>query len=64
MEDGHCIRTTHAEINAVAFAARHGIKLEGCDLWVYGWDKGICHRCEKAVKAAGIKNIRVVPVEQ
>jgi hypothetical protein len=31
---------------------------------VYGWDGGICHRCEKAVKAAGIKNIRVVPVEK
>src|SRR5690348_17307641 len=43
MEDGHCIRTTHAEANAIAFAARYGIKLEGATLYVTGWEGGICH---------------------
>lgn len=63
MEDGHCVRTTHAEINVVAFAARNGIATEGSEIWVYGWNGGVCHRCQKVLKAAGINSIHVVPKE-
>jgi dCMP deaminase len=38
-EDGHktkhCIRTSHAEINAIANAARFGISLEGATLYCH-----------------------------
>src|SRR5690606_2744344 len=29
MEDGHCVRTVHAEANAIVQAARNGVRLEG-----------------------------------
>ena len=64
MEDGHCIRTTHAETNVIAFAARNGISTDGCSIWVFGWDGGICHRCMKVLKAAGITEFIVVPVRE
>ena len=54
IEDGHCIRTIHAEANAIAWAARNGISTEGATLYVTGWAKGICHRCQKLAKSAGI----------
>jgi dCMP deaminase len=61
MEDGHCIRTTHAEANAIAFAAKDGISTDGATMYVYGWDGGVCHRCNKLALSAGIKQIIVVP---
>ena len=57
MVGGHCVRTTHAEINAIAWAAKQGICIDGARMFVYGWDQGICHACEKAAKSAGIKFI-------
>lgn len=60
MEDGHCIRTTHAEANAICFAAREGRVTEGTEMWVYGWDGGICHRCQKLALSAGIVKIVIV----
>lgn len=63
MEDGHCIRTIHAEANAIAFAARYGISVEGCTLYVYGWAGGICHRCRKLALSAGITEFRVIPLD-
>lgn len=64
MEEGHCIRTTHAEANAIAFAARYGIAIDGCEMVVYGWDSGVCHRCQKMAKSAGIAEITVIPLEK
>ena len=29
MEDGHCVRTVHAEANAIVQAARNGVRIEG-----------------------------------
>jgi dCMP deaminase len=58
MEYGHCIRTIHAEANAIAFAAREGISVSGATLYVVGWDGGICPRCEKLARSAGL--IRVI----
>jgi dCMP deaminase len=68
MQDGHCVRTTHAEANAIAFAARHGIATAGATIYVYGWitggDLGICPACNKLAKSAGIVNTVIVPFDQ
>jgi dCMP deaminase len=60
MVGGHCVRTTHAEANAIAWAAREGISVRGSRLFVYGWDKGICSACEKLAKSAGIEFIHCI----
>lgn len=49
-----CIRTTHAEINAVAFAARRGAALEGSCLYV---THKPCHTCVRAILAAGVRRV-------
>ncbi len=58
-EDGkiskHCLRTTHAEINAVTQAARFGIGLEGSTLYCL---LEPCSTCAKAIINSGI--VRVV----
>lgn len=64
MVEGHCVRTVHAELNAILYAARKGIGIEGCTLYVYGWEGGICHRCKKAALMAGIKEFIVIPLEK
>ncbi len=53
--DGHCVRTNHAEINAVCQATRHGGSLAGATAYVTNMP---CTSCAKALIAAGI--IRVV----
>jgi len=57
MVDGHCQRTLHAEVNAIAFAARAGVKLEGGRLYIWSsrGDVEPCRECEKVRKATGIK---------
>ena len=66
MENGHCIRCTHAEMNALMFAARYGISTEGASILVYGWTTGnglgICPTCDKASKSAGITQTIIVPM--
>lgn len=57
MVNGHCTRTTHAEANAIAWAARVGAKLEGANLYTTGWSKGCCDTCQKLALSAGILNI-------
>jgi dCMP deaminase len=34
MEDGHCVRTVHAEANAIVQAARNGMRIEGASIYV------------------------------
>jgi len=34
MEDGHCVRTVHAEANAIVQAARHGARIDGATIYV------------------------------
>ena len=55
--DDHCQRALHAEVNAIAFAARAGIKLEGGTIYMWSsrGDVMPCRECEKVRKAAGIK---------
>lgn len=54
MEEGHCITTVHAESNAIAQAARMGIKLEGSSLYTTA---SPCWTCFKLIVQAGIQEI-------
>jgi dCMP deaminase len=47
-----CTRTVHAESNAIAFAARFGIRTNGCSM--YGTDSP-CIDCAKLIVQAGIR---------
>ena len=57
-EDGtearHCIRTTHAEQNALTAAARFGIALEGATLYCHMTP---CYTCAKMIVNAGINKV-------
>lgn len=64
MQENHCIRTIHAEANAICWAARRGIAIEGATLYVFGWEQGICHRCRKLALSAGIVEIVEIPFEK
>ncbi|MGH9908932.1 MAG: deoxycytidylate deaminase [Pyrinomonadaceae bacterium] len=50
--EGICDVTIHAELNAIVWAARHGISLQGGDLFT---TYAPCLNCAKAVINAGIK---------
>jgi len=54
MEDGHCVRTIHAEANAVIQAARNGVRIEQGDIYVTA---SPCFSCFKMIANAGIKRI-------
>lgn len=54
MHNGHCIRTIHAEINAITFAARTGIPIEGGILYC---THAPCLECSKAITNAGIRAV-------
>lgn len=53
-ESHHCLRTNHAEINAICQAARRGISIDGATLYC---KMAPCHTCAKALINAGIKRI-------
>ena len=44
----------HAEMNAILFAARNGVRTEGTDLYV---SYSPCINCAKSILQAGIKNV-------
>jgi dCMP deaminase len=54
MVDGHCIRTLHAEQNAIIQAALHGVGIDGSVLYVTHQP---CVNCAKMLINAGIKRI-------
>jgi dCMP deaminase len=54
MEDGHCVRTVHAEANAIVQAARNGVRLEAADIYVTA---SPCFGCFKLIANAGIGRI-------
>lgn len=54
MEDGHCVRTVHAEANAIVQAARHGKSVEGCTIYVTA---SPCWPCFRLIANAGIEHI-------
>ncbi|MCU9533976.1 deoxycytidylate deaminase [Streptococcus sp. CSL10205-OR2] len=54
MEDGHCIRTVHAEMNALIQCAKEGISTDNTEIYVTHFP---CINCTKALLQAGIKKI-------
>lgn len=52
--DGHCIRTIHAEQNAIAQAALHGISTANATIYV---SAAPCINCAKLIIAAGITRV-------
>ena len=44
----------HAEMNALAFAAKNGLEVDGCDLYV---TMTPCNHCLKNIAVTGIKNV-------
>ena len=51
---GHCTRTIHAEMNAIAQAAKNGIMIEGADLYVTARP---CWNCFRVIANTGINNV-------
>ena len=60
LEDNHCQRALHAEVNAVANAARAGHSVSGSRIYIYTSARGSypCRECEKVLKAADIVVVR------
>ena len=54
MVDGHCVRTTHAEANAIVQAAKNGIQINNTEIFVTA---SPCYDCFKLIANAGIKTI-------
>lgn len=54
MESGHCVRTVHAESNAIAQAAKHGVMIDRSEMYVTA---SPCLTCFKLVANAGITKI-------
>jgi dCMP deaminase len=52
--DGHCVRTIHAETNAIIQAALHGVSTRGCTCYVTHFP---CINCTKALINAGITRL-------
>ena len=54
MEDGHCVRTVHAEANAIAQAARNGVRLDAAAIYITA---SPCFGCFKLIANAGLSRI-------
>lgn len=54
MRDGHCVRTVHSEVNAIAQCARVGKSCRGCSALVTYVP---CENCAKILLQAGIKAV-------
>ena len=52
--EGHCIRTIHAETNAIIQAALHGISTRGCTCYVTHFP---CVHCTKVLINAGMSRL-------
>lgn len=54
MEDGHCVRTIHAEANAIIQAAKNGVSIEGATIYVTA---SPCWGCFKMIANASLSKI-------
>ncbi|MBO2534892.1 MULTISPECIES: ComE operon protein 2 [Rummeliibacillus] len=52
--DNHCVRTVHAEINALLQCAKYGTPTNGADLYVTHFP---CLPCTKSIIQAGIQDL-------
>ena len=54
MENAHCVRTIHAEANAIVQSARNGVRIENGEIYVTA---SPCYNCFKMIANAGITAI-------
>lgn len=54
MEDGHCVRTVHAEANAIVQAAHNGVRIAEGTVYVTA---SPCWACFRLIANAGIRRI-------
>ena len=54
MENGHCIRTVHAEANAAIQAALHGVSTRGSTCYLTHFP---CYACAKMLVNAGVVKV-------
>ncbi|MDP7072157.1 MAG: deaminase, partial [Candidatus Marinimicrobia bacterium] len=54
MENDHCVRTVHAEANAIVQSAANGVRIEGSEIYVTA---SPCYNCFKMIANAGIRKI-------
>lgn len=54
LQDGHCVRTIHAEMNALLQCAKFGVQTDGAEIYVTHFP---CLSCSKSLIQAGIKKI-------
>lgn len=54
MEDGHCVRTIHAEANSILQAAKNGVNIDGATIYTTA---SPCWPCFKLIANAGIRRI-------
>lgn len=52
--DNHCVRTVHAEMNALLQCSKYGTPTQNADLYVTHFP---CLPCTKSIIQAGIKNV-------
>ncbi len=52
--ENHCVRTIHAEMNAILQCAKFGVPTDGADIYVTHFP---CLQCCKAIVQAGIKTV-------
>ncbi|MDA1474769.1 ComE operon protein 2 [Bacillus changyiensis] len=52
--DNHCVRTIHAEMNAILQCAKFGVPTEGAEIYVTHFP---CIQCSKSIIQAGIQTI-------
>ncbi len=52
--DNHCVRTVHAEVNALLQCAKYGTPTNGADIYVTHFP---CLPCTKSIIQSGIKNL-------
>ncbi len=54
IEDGHCVRTVHAEANAIVQSARNGVCIDGAAIYVTA---SPCLGCFQLIANAGVQRI-------
>ncbi|MBN1157405.1 cytidine/deoxycytidylate deaminase family protein [Candidatus Woesearchaeota archaeon] len=54
MENKHCVRTIHAEANAIVQAAKNGVAIDNGEIYITA---SPCWNCFKMIANAGIKKI-------
>ena len=54
MENTHCVRTIHAEANAIVQAARNGVQIDKSEIFITA---SPCYDCFKMIANAGITTI-------